>query len=70
MLQDYGYDYDLVGNNLTIRDRTPGSGIPSNPTAMAAADPRLRALLGSGDALDRRFSYDPIYRLLSATGRE
>jgi hypothetical protein len=27
-------------------------------------------LLASGDALDRRFDYDPIYRLLSATGRE
>ena len=30
----------------------------------------LRQLLISGDALDRRFTYDPIYRLLSATGRE
>src|SRR6185503_6754162 len=30
----------------------------------------LRQLLGSGDALTRRFGYDPLYRLLTATGRE
>ncbi|MBO0868544.1 MAG: RHS repeat-associated core domain-containing protein [Micromonosporaceae bacterium] len=69
-LQDCGYDYDLAGNILTVRDRTPGSGIRNNPEALGAADPVLSALLGSGDALDRRFGYDPIYRLLSATGRE
>lgn len=69
-LQDYGYDYDLVGNILTVRDRAPGSGIPNNPDALGATDPVLRKLLGSGDALDRRFSYDPVYRLLAATGRE
>jgi RHS repeat-associated protein len=39
-----------------LSDRTPASGIPNTP-------------LGT-DALDRRFSYDPLYRLLSATGRE
>lgn len=70
VLQDYGYDYDLVGNILAIHDRAPGSGIPNNPDALTATDTRLRALLGSGDALDRRFTYDPTYRLLSATGRE
>ncbi len=70
VLQDYGYDYDLAGNILTIRDRTPGSGIPNNPQALLAADPRLRQLLGAGDALDRKFGYDPTYRLTSATGRE
>ena len=69
-LQDYGYDYDLAGNLLALRDRTPGSGIPKNPDALRTTDPRLRALLADGDALDRLFSYDPIYRLLSATGRE
>lgn len=69
-LQDLGYDHDLAGNILTLRDRTPGSGIPGNPDALGATDPALRALLGSGDALDRRFGYDPLYRLLSATGRE
>ncbi len=70
VLQDYGYDHELVGNILTIRDRTPGSGIRNNSEALGATDPRLRQLLGGGDALDRRFTYDPIYRLLTATGRE
>jgi RHS repeat-associated protein len=69
-LQDYGYDYDLAGNILTIRDRTPGSGILSNPQAFAASDPVVGQLLISGNALDRRFTYDPLYRLSSATGRE
>ena len=61
MLQDYGYDYDLAGNLLTLRDRTPGSGLP------IGADP---ARSPSPDALDRTFSYDPLYRLHNATGRE
>lgn len=69
-LQDHGYEYDLAGNLVTLRDRTPGSGIPGNPEALTAADPRLRTLLGSGDALNRGFSYDPTYRLVTATGRE
>ena len=56
VLQDYGYDYDLAGNILLIRDRTPGSGVQD-------------ASLGQ-DALDRQFEYDAIYRLTSATGRE
>src|SRR5262249_26096495 len=34
-LQDYGYDYDLVGNILGIRDRAPGSGIRDNPDTVA-----------------------------------
>ena len=53
VLQDLGYDHDLVGNILGIHDRTPGCGVPPIP-----------------DALDRVFTYDPIYRLTSATGRE
>ena len=69
-LQDFGYDYDLVGNILAIRDRAPGSGILNNPEALTAGDPTLAQLLVSGNALNRRFDYDPIYRLLSATGRE
>ena len=69
-LQDFGYDYDLVGNILGIRDRTPGSGILNNPEALTAGDAALAQLLVSGNALNRRFDYDPIYRLLSATGRE
>jgi RHS repeat-associated protein len=70
VLQDYGYDYDLAGNILGIRDRTPGSGFLNNPEALAAGDPALAQLLASGNALNRRFEYDAIYRLRSATGRE
>jgi RHS repeat-associated protein len=55
-LQDFAYAYDLVGNMLALHDRTPESGIPNT--------------LPGTDALDRTFTYDPIYRLLSATGRE
>lgn len=56
LLQDFTYDYDLVGNIWQIHDRTPESGIPNS-------------LLGT-EALDRNFKYDPLYRLRSATGRE
>jgi RHS repeat-associated protein len=69
-LQDFGYAYDLVGNILAIRDRAPGSGILNNPEALTVAGSALAQLLVSGNALNRRFDYDPIYRLLSATGRE
>jgi RHS repeat-associated protein len=55
-LQDYGYGYDLAGNTLAIRDRAPDSGIPNTPSGT--------------DALDRWFTYDPTYRLRTATGRE
>jgi RHS repeat-associated protein len=55
-LQEYAYEYDFVGNILAIHDRTPSSGIPNT-------------ILGV-NALDRSFVYDPIYRLISATGRE
>lgn len=70
VLQDFGYDYDLVGNIFSIRDRTPGSGILNNPDAAGAEDSDLAQLLAGGEALVRRFTYDPTYRLLSATGRE
>lgn len=70
VLQDCGYAYDLVGNPVALRDRTPGSGTPGNPAATAITDPVLRALIAGGDALDRSMRYDPAYRLLSATGRE
>ena len=56
MLQDFVYAYDLAGNILVIKDRTPNSGIPNT-------------VLGI-NKLDRMFTYDPLYRLLSATGRE
>jgi RHS repeat-associated protein len=55
-IQDFGYAYDLVGNILAIHDRTPGSGIQNTVSGV--------------NALDRSFVYDPVYRLLSATGRE
>ena len=55
-MQDFGYSYDVNGNITSISDRTPESGIPNSP-------------LGQ-DKLDRKFTYDPINRLLSATGRE
>lgn len=69
-LQDFGYDYDLIGNLLGIRDRTPSSGFLNNPEAVSVTDTALAQLLASGNAFNRRFEYDPIYRLLSATGRE
>jgi RHS repeat-associated protein len=55
-LQDFAYGYDLAGNITAIQDRAPGSGVPN--------------FQGGVDALDRDFKYDPIYRLLTATGRE
>ncbi|WP_284982363.1 SpvB/TcaC N-terminal domain-containing protein [Arthrobacter sp. efr-133-TYG-118] len=54
VLQDHSYRYDPSGNLLTLADRTPDCGI-------APADP---------NELDRRFAYDPLYRLTAATGRE
>jgi RHS repeat-associated protein len=69
-LQDFSYSYDLVGNLLEIQDRTPGSGFLNNPEALTVTDPVLAQLLASGNALNRYFEYDPIYRLLSASGRE
>jgi RHS repeat-associated protein len=53
-LQDHGYRHDLIGNVLTLLDRTPGCGVPPGPL----------------DVLDRNFAYDALYRLTSATGRE
>ncbi|NOT57510.1 MAG: hypothetical protein HOP18_23135 [Deltaproteobacteria bacterium] len=55
-LQDFAYRYDLAGNIVAIHDRTPESGIPNTSLGV--------------NVLDRTFTYDPIYRLLSATGRE
>ena len=68
LLQDLAYMYDLSGNILRITDRTRGSGIQDNPTALSYPD--LQSLLASGDALVREFAYDPLYQLTSATGRE
>jgi len=54
--QELGYDYDFTGNIWGIHDRTPGSGITGSASGI--------------DQLDRAFTYDALYRLCSATGRE
>jgi RHS repeat-associated protein len=54
-LQDSAYGYDLVGNVTAIEERVPNCGIAGS------ANGRNR--------LARDFTYDPLYRLLSATGR-
>lgn len=69
-LQDIAYEYDLTGNMLRMEDRTPGGGVKNNPESFQEADSQLAQLLVTGNALVRRFEYDPLYRLLSATGRE
>jgi RHS repeat-associated protein len=69
-LQDLAYTYDLVGNVLSIQDRTSESGVVNNPQAAQVTDANLARLLAEGNALIRQFAYDPLYRLQSATGRE
>jgi RHS repeat-associated protein len=54
--QDYAYFYDLVGNIVEMNDRTPDCGIVGSALGV--------------DALNRNFIYDPLYRLLTADGRE
>ena len=68
-LQDLCYAQDLDGNILTLTDRTPGCGVLNNPDALGGVDAQLAARLAAGDALIRRFGYDPLGRLESATGR-
>ena len=55
LLQDFTYGYDLAGNITAIDERVDNCGIAGSA-------------LGR-DRLLREFTYDPIYRLLSATGR-
>jgi RHS repeat-associated protein len=50
---DLGYQYDLGGNIVGIRDKTPAT----------------LGAKGPGDLL-KQFTYDPLKRLLTATGRE
>lgn len=54
--QEDGFNFDLIGNIMTIMNRVTDCGINGS-------------LLGN-DALDRHFTYDPVYRLLTADGRE
>ena len=54
--QDTAYVYDLGGNIITIKERVSDCGIVG--TALGA------------NALDKLFTYDPLKRLLTATGRE
>lgn len=62
VLQDFAYEYDVIGNILSIQDRTPESGILNNPEAVHLADPQLAQLLVSGNALIRHFETDPLGR--------
>ena len=55
-MQDVAYGFDLSGNILRLAERVPGCGI--------------RNTVPGVDASDRAFAYDPLYRLVSATGRE
>ncbi|MFI7426464.1 SpvB/TcaC N-terminal domain-containing protein [Micromonospora sp. NPDC049836] len=55
VLQDHGYEYDLVGNVLTIRDRTPGGGLPLRPDALDRQfgyDPAYRLCRATGRESD------------------
>ena len=54
--QDDSFNFDLVGNILKILHRVNDCGISGS-------------VLGS-NALDRKFEYDPLYRVISADGRE
>ncbi len=56
VLQDFGYGYDPEGNVVAIQDRSPGSGTPNSSLGL--------------NALDRLFNYDPLDRLVTASGRE
>ncbi|MBC7813394.1 MAG: hypothetical protein H7175_19700, partial [Burkholderiales bacterium] len=54
-LQDFTYEYDLVGNISRIVDCTRGSGVINSPEGR--------------NRLTRTFRYDALYRLTEATGR-
>ena len=67
-LQDLAYEYDLAGNITRITGHASGSGVRNNPEALLFPD--IAAELAAGNALVRRFAYDPLYRLVKATGRQ
>jgi RHS repeat-associated protein len=52
--QDCEYDFDLSGNIVTMTDDSPNAGVGG----------------GSANPLSRDFTYDALYRLMTATGRE
>ena len=54
--QDLAYEYDLNGNILKKKNRTPDCGINGSTLGV--------------DALDNQYAYNAISRLLSASGRE
>ncbi len=54
--QDLAFEYDLNGNILKKKNRTPDCGIEGTTLGV--------------DAIDHSYTYDAISRLLSATGRE
>jgi RHS repeat-associated protein len=66
--QDFAYLYDLAGNILRIIEAVPSCGVVNNPRAVETPDWQQELL--DGDALVRNFTYDPLYHLVSATGRE
>lgn len=61
VLQDHLYRCDVNGNLLVLGDRTPGSGLRIGLDPFHSPDE---------NTLDRWFAYDPLDRLVSATGRE
>jgi RHS repeat-associated protein len=54
-LQELSHSYDLVGNLTGVEAHTPGCGVAGT--------------VEGRDQLTRTFTYDPFYRLTSATGR-
>lgn len=69
-IQDCTYAYDVAGNITATTERAAACGVIGNPDAAGVSDGVLAQLLSVGDAMIRRFSYDPMYRLRAATGRE
>jgi RHS repeat-associated protein len=59
--QDTAYAYDLLGNIVQITENRTDSGYGTTLAGTQGPTP---------DSLVRMFTYDPLYRLLSATGRE
>ena len=72
LLQDFAYDYDLVGNITHIHDRTPESGIPNRINALDRLfryDALYRLRTASGRECDRpaEMPFDPTPRCTDLT---